>query len=175
MYGRTSRLVLVPLTREVIAGRLAQAPFTATLSTPDGPLTVTYPPAWPGDLLPLLPARLAAFDPGRERWSATLVEQATGTAIGQMGAKGGGVPDEAGDVEIGYGLNPDVWGRGYATEAVGVLVAALLARPEVRRVTAWAAVANPASARVLEKLGFVPVGTAWDEDDGDLTGWARAR
>ncbi|WP_104991648.1 GNAT family N-acetyltransferase [Deinococcus sp. NW-56] len=175
MYACTPRLVLVPLTREVIAGRLAQAPFTATLPTPDGPLTVTYPPAWPGDLLPLLPARLAAFDPERERWSATLVERATGTAIGQMGAKGGGVPNEAGDVEIGYGLNPDAWGQGYATEAVGALVTALLARPEVRRVTAHTAVTNPASARVLEKLGFVPVGTAWDEDDGDLTVWARAR
>lgn len=175
MYARTPRLVLVPLTREVIAGRLAQAPFTATLNTPDGPLSVTYPPAWPGDLLPLFPARLAAFHPEHERWSATLVERATDTAVGQMGAKGGGVPDGAGDVEIGYGLTPDVWGRGYATEAVGALVAALLARPDVRRVTAHTALTNPASARVLEKLGFVPVGTAWDEDDGDLTLWARAK
>lgn len=92
-----------------------------------------------------------------------------------MGAKGSGVSDGAGDVEIGYGLNPDTRGRGYATEGVGVLVEALLARPEVRRVTAWAAVTNPASARVLEKLDFVPVGTAWDEHDGDLTLWARTK
>ncbi|MDL2345029.1 GNAT family N-acetyltransferase [Deinococcus sp. MIMF12] len=175
MYARTPRLILVPLTREVLAGRLAQAPFTATLTTPDGPLTVTYPPAWPGDLLPLLPARLAAFDPERERWSATLVERATAAAVGQMGARGGGTLDEAGDVEIGYGLNPAAWGRGYATEAVGVLVTALLARPGVRRVTARTALINPASARVLEKLGFGRVGTDWDRDDGDLTVWARAK
>lgn len=175
MYARTLHLILVSLTREVLAGRLAQAPFTATLPTPDGPLTVTYPPAWPGALLPSFAQRLAAFTPEREAWDATVVERTTGTAVGQTGAKGGGVPDGAGDVEIGYGLNPDAWGRGYATEGVGELVRVLLARPEVRRVTAQTAVRNLASARVLEKLGFLPVGTAWDGDDGDLTVWARAR
>lgn len=76
-------------------------------------------------------------------------------------------------MEIGYGLNPGAWGRGYATEAVGALVTALLARPDVRRVTAQTATTNPASARVLEKLGFARVGTAWDEGDGDLILWAR--
>ncbi|WP_322618641.1 GNAT family N-acetyltransferase [Deinococcus terrestris] len=78
-------------------------------------------------------------------------------------------------MEIGYGLNPDAWGQGYATEAVGALMTALLARPEVRRVTARTARTNPASARVLEKLGFVPVGAARDEADGDLTLRARAK
>ncbi|GAA5513865.1 hypothetical protein Dcar01_02613 [Deinococcus carri] len=124
-------------------------------------------------LLPLFPARLAAFDPVRERWSATLVERATLSAVGQMGAKG--TPDARGDLEIGYGLNPEVWGRGYATEAVGALVGALLARPDVRRVTAQTATTNPASGRVLEKLGFTRVGQAWDAEDGDLLVWARGR
>ncbi len=63
-------------------------------------------------------------------------------------------------MKIGYGLNPEVWGQGHATEAVAVLVTALLARPEVRRVTAQTATTNPASARVLEKLGFERVSTA---------------
>lgn len=171
MYAETPRLLLVPLTREVIETRLAHDTFRAAVSTPHGPLTVTYPPAWPGDLLPLFPARLAAFDSEDVAWSATLVERATYTAIGQMGAKG--TPDTQGDLEIGYGLNPEVWNRGYATEAVSVLVRSLLARPDVRRVTAQTAVANPASGRVLEKLSFQRVGTAWDREDGNLTLWAR--
>ncbi|EYB66783.1 N-acetyltransferase GCN5 [Deinococcus phoenicis] len=172
MYAETPRLLLVPLTREVIETRLSRDTFTAAVPTPHGPLTVTYPPAWPGDLLPLLPRRLAPFDAAKEAWSATLVELATLTAIGQLGAKGR--PDAQGDQEIGYGLNPEAWGQGYATEAARVLVAALLARPDVRRVTAQTATTNPASGRVLEKLGFEKVGTAWDEEDGDLIVWACA-
>ncbi|WP_034386528.1 GNAT family N-acetyltransferase [Deinococcus sp. YIM 77859] len=177
MYAETPRLLLVPLTREVIAGRLALAhdAFTAVVPTPRGPLPVTYSLAWPGDLLPLFPARLAAFTPEGEAWSATLVERATRRAIGQMGAKNGGHPDKRGDVEIGYGLNPEAWGQGYATEAVGVLVTALLARPDVRRVTARTALTNPASGRVLEKLSFEEVGRAWDMEDGELILWARPR
>ncbi|GMA14777.1 N-acetyltransferase [Deinococcus metallilatus] len=171
MYAETHRLLLVPLTREVIETRLARDTFRAAVPTPQGPLTVSYPPAWPGDLLPLFPRRLADFNPGKEAWSATLVERATLTAVGQMGAKG--TPDAHGDQEIGYGLNPEVWNQGYATEAVSALVAALLARPDVRRVTAQTAITNPASGRVLEKLGFSRVGTAWDEEDGDLLVWAR--
>lgn len=170
MYAETSRLLLVPLTREVLETRLTQDNFTAPVPTPAGPLEVHYPSAWPGDLFPLFPHRLATFDPAREDWSATLVERTTLTAIGQMGAKG--QPDARGDLEIGYGLNPEAWGQGYATEAVGALVTALLARPDVRRVTAQTATHNPASARVLEKLGFGRVGTAWDEEDGDLIVWA---
>ena len=76
-------------------------------------------------------------------------------------------------MEIGYGLNPAVWNRGCATEGVGALVAALLVRSDVRRVTAQTAVTIPASGRVLEKLGFQRVGTAWDREDGDLILWAR--
>jgi ribosomal-protein-alanine N-acetyltransferase len=122
------------------------------------------------DPLPLFPHWLATFDPAQEDWNPTLVERATLSAIGQMGAKG--QPDAQGDLEIGYGLNPEAWGQGYATEAVRALVTALLARPGVQRVTAQTATTNPASARVLEKLGFRRVGTAWDKEDGDLNVWA---
>ena len=173
MYAETPRLLLVPLTHEVIQTRLERDHFTATVPTPAGPLAVTYPPAWPGDLLPLFPSLLAWPGETPDPWSATLVERTTLTAIGQMGTKGG--PDGRGDLEIGYGLNPEAWGQGYATEAVGALVTALLARPDVKRVTAQTATINPASARVLEKLGFAQVGTAWDEEDGDLIVWARSR
>lgn len=151
--------------------RLTRDHFSAEVPAPAGPLRVTYPPAWPGDLLPLFAARLMSFDPQKEQWSATVVERATLTAVGQLGAKG--EPDARGDLEIGYGLNPDARNQGYATEAVGALVAALLERPDVRRVTAQTAVSNPASGRVLDKLGFVAVGTSWDEEDGDLIVWAK--
>jgi RimJ/RimL family protein N-acetyltransferase len=59
--------------------------------------------------------------------------------------------------ELGYWLTPDAWGQGFATEAgCGVLHAAR-ARG-IRHVTAGHFIDNPASARVLGKLGFRPTG-----------------
>jgi len=53
----------------------------------------------------------------------------------------------------GYVLAKDAWGRGYATEALGAMVAT--ARPlGVRRLYALCHHEHRASARVLEKCGF---------------------
>ena len=59
--------------------------------------------------------------------------------------------------ELGYWITPDAWGRGYATEAAGAVLRAARAAG-VRRVTAGHFVDNPASGRVLRKLGFRPTG-----------------
>ncbi|TQV96484.1 hypothetical protein V2A60_003119 [Cordyceps javanica] len=58
--------------------------------------------------------------------------------------------------ELGYWLTPDAWGRGYATEAVGALLRWLLRTwPGVHRVQAMTLAANPRSAKVLLRCGFV--------------------
>ncbi|OAN57073.1 GNAT family N-acetyltransferase [Sphingomonas sp. TDK1] len=67
--------------------------------------------------------------------------------------------DPAGDEahELGYWFTPAAWGKGYATEAGrGVLAAARAAG--IRRVTSGHFVDNPASGRVLRKLGFRSTG-----------------
>lgn len=57
--------------------------------------------------------------------------------------------------EIGYILHPDHWGRGYATEAVGALIAEAFRRfPEADRLTAEIDPRNAGSRRLLERLGF---------------------
>lgn len=59
--------------------------------------------------------------------------------------------------ELGYWFTPSAWGKGYATEAArGVLDAARALG--IRRVTAGHFVDNPASGKVLRKLGFQPTG-----------------
>jgi RimJ/RimL family protein N-acetyltransferase len=59
--------------------------------------------------------------------------------------------------ELGYWIARRHWGQGYATEAgLGVLkVAATLGH---RRLVAGHFLDNPASGRVLVKLGFIPTG-----------------
>ncbi|UZK67344.1 GNAT family N-acetyltransferase [Sphingomonas sp. M1-B02] len=59
--------------------------------------------------------------------------------------------------ELGYWVTPNAWGRGYATEA-GKAVLQVAKAIGVRRVTAGHFIDNPASGRVLRKLGFRPTG-----------------
>ena len=67
-------------------------------------------------------------------------------------------PGESG-TELGYWIARSAWGQGFATEAGrGMLeVARLLGHG---RISAGHFVDNPASGRVLRKLGFVPTGKA---------------
>lgn len=57
------------------------------------------------------------------------------------------------EAEVGYILDVDFWGFGYATEALGTVVE-LAPRLGLDRLTASIHPANTASARVLEKCGF---------------------
>ncbi len=60
--------------------------------------------------------------------------------------------------QLGYWLSPDHWGRGYATEAGRAVVALADASLRLPHLAAAHAVDNPASGRVLRKLGFLPTG-----------------
>ena len=60
---------------------------------------------------------------------------------------------------LGYCLGEAAWGRGYATEAVRALLGWAYGALDLNRVQAEADTRNAASARVLEKIGFVREGT----------------
>jgi RimJ/RimL family protein N-acetyltransferase len=60
---------------------------------------------------------------------------------------------------LGYVLGEAAWGHGYATEAAGALLRWGYDTLALNRVQAEADTRNAASARVLEKLGFVREGT----------------
>jgi len=60
---------------------------------------------------------------------------------------------------LGYWLGRPHWGQGHATEAVRLLVAEAFARyPDATVIGAGIYTDNPASRRVLEKVGFTRVG-----------------
>ncbi len=75
--------------------------------------------------------------------------------VGVIGSAGMG--EHEGEPEIGYWIARQHWGRGYATEAAGAVlkIARTLGH---RRVVAGHFADNPASGKVLRKLGFVPMG-----------------
>ncbi len=80
-----------------------------------------------------------------------LIEKATGRVAGLSGLQPMGTTD---DVEIGWWVMRDLWGRGYGAEAgAGALRYAweTLGR---RRITAVAFPENRPSIRIMEKLGF---------------------
>ena len=56
--------------------------------------------------------------------------------------------------DVGYVISRENWGRGIATEALRSLVDWALAQDSIYRVWAVCDLENPASARVLEKVGM---------------------
>lgn len=141
----TARVRLIPLTRadaaDMLAGR-RQARWH-----PD------YPRRDDVDAASLLGAE-------PDSWSPRHVVHEL-QAVGSIGFFGPPVDDE---VEVGYGLVPDLRGRGLATEALQ----ALLAETDRLGVKVRASVRpeNSASIRVLAKTGFTELRGA--SEDGEL-------
>jgi ribosomal-protein-alanine N-acetyltransferase len=90
---------------------------------------------------------------GFSSWA--VVERASGGVIGDAGF---GIFEPTGDVELGYTLSRQVWGRGYATEAAGACLAAGLAYIDAPRIIAVVDEANTASLGVAERLGMKRLG-----------------
>jgi RimJ/RimL family protein N-acetyltransferase len=95
---------------------------------------------------------------------------------------------EAGhQAEIGYWIGVPYWGRGYCSQALRVVARHAFEKLRLQRLYARCFVRNPASSRVLQKLGFVHEGRQrqhvrkWDGfEDIDLYGllkdeWLAAR
>lgn len=80
-----------------------------------------------------------------------VVERATGVPAGTVLLKP--LPDGAGEIEIGWHLHPDSWGRGLATEAAQPLLARGFAHG-LEEIWAVTDPENRRSARVCEKLGM---------------------
>lgn len=62
------------------------------------------------------------------------------------------------EAELGYAIGRAWWGRGYATEACQALIKHGFEVLQLERLVAHAMVRNPASSRVLEKVGMQPIG-----------------
>jgi ribosomal-protein-alanine N-acetyltransferase len=83
-----------------------------------------------------------------------LRENSTGDLIGRGGLRNAvlGGKDE---VEVAYGLLPEFWNKGFATEFTGAVVRIGLSEIGLSGVACVVHPDNPASQRVLEKTGFI--------------------
>jgi RimJ/RimL family protein N-acetyltransferase len=97
-----------------------------------------------------------------DQWIGGLAEgeivrgiELSGALIGVCGY----MPDDLGSAEIGYWIGRPWWGQGFATEAAGALVGHCFSAAGFERVTCGHFVDNPASAKVIAKLGFRFVGS----------------
>lgn len=72
-----------------------------------------------------------------------------------------------GDLEVGFTLRREAQGQGFATEALGGLFRAALARAEVRRIVGHVDARNLASIRVMERLGMALVASSEADFKGE--------
>lgn len=114
--------------------------------------------------------RRASFPPDRhetERWFADhRREWLAGEAYrfaAEFGGKMIGVADIDGiagcEGDLGYWFERAAWGRGYASEAARAVARFAFEEVGLSRLKAGHAADNPASGRVLAKLGFDPLDT----------------
>jgi RimJ/RimL family protein N-acetyltransferase len=147
MFVRTQRLTLRPGWIEdapQLARAISHWDVCSTLATAPWPYFNTHAEDF------LMAQRDAALP-------SLLIHEHVGGTVRLIGGIGIGAQAQ-GDPELGYWLTPESWGRGYATEAgLGVIRAA---RESLRlpRLVASHFTDNPASGKVLRKLGFRPTG-----------------
>lgn len=77
----------------------------------------------------------------------------------------------AGKVEIVFVTLPQFEGRGFATAMARRLVEIAHRADATLMVSGQTEIANPASGRVLQKLGFQPVGRLMHPVDGEVMNW----
>ena len=86
---------------------------------------------------------------GYGRW--VVVYKATGEVIGFAGLK---YLDDVGEVDLGFRLFKQHWGKGLATEASRAILAHGFAKLQLKCIVGIVDKENKASIRVLEKVGF---------------------
>jgi RimJ/RimL family protein N-acetyltransferase len=88
--------------------------------------------------------------------SDVLAIEADGEVVGAIGMR---VEHDHDRGELGYWIGVPFWGRGYATEAARAVVEYAFSEQGLNRVFAVHFTNNPASGRVLQKIGMQHEGT----------------
>ncbi|HEY5721474.1 MAG TPA: GNAT family N-acetyltransferase [Allosphingosinicella sp.] len=147
MFARTERLLLRPGWREdapALFRAIADERVVRNLATAPWPYRLEDAEAY--------------LSADRRPWEPSLLifrrTDAAPELIGTIGV----ARRPNGEIELGYWIARRFWNRGYATEAGKAVVHAARHALRLPRLGAGHFLDNPASGRVLEKLGFRPTG-----------------
>ena len=148
MFARTERLLLRPAWPEdagALALALADARVARMLARIPHPYTLDD-------------AVARTLEPRAADEPRFLIDSLAGSEPALIG--GIGIADHDGEgPQFHYWLTPAAWGRGYATEDGHAVIAMACHALPLARLGAWHFADNPASGKVLRKLGFRPTGT----------------
>ena len=163
MFARTERLLLRP-------GWLEDGPALAKAIGDQAIVRNLASAPWPYEDDHARAFLARPLDPA---FPALLAFARTGGAPRLIGSAGlGSAPD--GRVELGFWIARPYWGLGFATEAAAAVVDMGKALG-LSELDAAHFVDNPASGRVLSKLGFTPTGAIVERHSAGRGGSASAR
>lgn len=149
----TERLQLIPVSFE-IAEQIRNGDFFIKNKS-----HIRSTALWPDDdfldILPKIIQKLKSISDHKGFTSYLVVKKEDRTVIGDVGFKT--PPNEAGEVDIGYGLISSERKKGYATEAVNALVNWAFEQKDVKVITADCKMDNEASIKVLKKTGAIRI------------------
>lgn len=166
MMLTTRRLELIPLTLPMV-----EAVFAGDRGRAEQLVGARLPEAWPGRALVerAFTADLDQIrrDPERRLWGDRLMIAREGERRVVGSVIFHGRPDD-GVAEVGYGVEGDSQGQGFATEATAASVEWALAQPGIRSVTATTFPWHHASLRVIARVGMTRSGTREHDMFGEV-------
>jgi RimJ/RimL family protein N-acetyltransferase len=166
----SNRLDLLPMSLE-----LMEALSGGDLETARRMVGYRIPSDWPQVMAPVLRFRIAIARERPETLPLLLRVMVLRTdpevAVGRIGFHG--PVDEDGMLEIGYEVFPAYRRQGYAREAVVAMFRWAQGDPAVLRFRASVSPGNEPSLKLITGLGFIEVGSQWDDEDGEETLFER--
>jgi len=161
---RSNRLDLVPMTLE-----LMEALLRGDLVSAQRMVGYRIPSDWPHVMGSVLRYRVPVARAQPESipllLRAMVLRADPEVVVGRLGFHG--PADVDGMLEIGYEVFPEYRRQGYAREAVVAMFRWARSDPAVLRFRASVSPHNLPSRNLVTGLGFIQVGSHWDEEDGE--------
>lgn len=146
----TERLLLIPFTKQLC--HLINDKNFIALKNKGLNTTEDYPDQETLDTIPKIVANIELSNgpTGFESW--VIIAKKGMKIIGDVGFKG--IPNQAGEIDLGYGIIASERKKGYAFEAAKALCDWAISLENVNTITAKCLIENAGSYKTLEKLNF---------------------
>ena len=172
----SERLYIITPKIKILGKRLKENNFHEKILIDEHSELIYFPDDWPGDALAIFPSEIERREKNSDilpYWSYIIIDKKRKQVVGGICCKA--EPNDKNEIEIGYGINPSIQKKGYATEAVQALTDYLFENTDVASVKAECNIKNIPSIRVLEKSSFKKIGSRFDDEDGNLIVWEKAK